>query len=86
MDMEMHSREVTVPRWNRASEWSSSRDGDMRSYEVTSRRHDTSSTPELETVNPLGLDSFIGETAAMFEVLVRAVWNPRSKKYCKQVA
>lgn len=40
MDMEMHSREVTVPRRNRASEWVSSGVGDMR-VGATSRRHDT---------------------------------------------
>lgn len=40
MDMEMHSREVTVPRRNRASEWESSGVGDMR-VGTTSRRHDT---------------------------------------------
>ncbi|TGZ36178.1 hypothetical protein DBV15_07241 [Temnothorax longispinosus] len=41
MDMEMHSREVTVPRRNRASEWESSGVGDMRSRGYESKTHDT---------------------------------------------
>lgn len=53
MDMEMHSREVTVPRQNRASEWSSRGDGDTR-YE--SKTHeDTSPTPESKQLTLWGL-------------------------------
>lgn len=82
MDMEMHSREVTVPRRNRASEWESSGVGDMR-VGATKTRYTTSPPGSKQLV--LWGPTVSSSKPRLFEILVRAVRYRRSRKDFKRV-